>query len=217
MAGTGNLKGRVQGQPPASASSAEEANAAARPETPKETNWLWEGSKFIPVVGAVPSLMDAYSNFQQGDYLGAALEAGGVIPVGKIFGTVGRLGRLAVKAAREEKAAAKIADAGGKILKKKWGKGKYPKDPKELEKEGWKDTTDPRMRENTNSREYTNPETGERVRFDQGDPKASGYASEDHWHQYNNDATSKGDYYLDQNGVPTSKGSNASHIPPSGP
>jgi hypothetical protein len=49
-----------------------------------------------------------------------------------------------------------------------------PKNPKELLEDGWKDITPDGMRKNTNSREYEDPRTGIRVRFDPGNPSAPG-------------------------------------------
>jgi hypothetical protein len=70
------------------------------------------------------------------------------------------------------------------------------------------------MRKNTNSREYEDPRTGIRVRFDPGKPGAPGFEGKDHYHIYNPNRTGKGDYYLDKNGNPVPKGSKASHILP---
>ena len=90
----------------------------------------------------------------------------------------------------------------------------YPKDPNELLKKGWKDSTPDGMKNNTNSREFTNPKTGEKVRFDPAKEGAPGFEGKDHYHQYNADSTGKGDYYLDKNGNPVPKNSKASHILP---
>jgi hypothetical protein len=89
-----------------------------------------------------------------------------------------------------------------------------PKNPKELLEDGWKDVTPDGMRKNTNSREYEDPRTGIRVRFDPGKPGAPGFEGKDHYHIYNPNRTGKGDYYLDKNGNPVPKGSKASHILP---
>ncbi|GAB6890032.1 peptidoglycan-binding protein [Geobacillus sp. FSL K6-0789] len=87
-----------------------------------------------------------------------------------------------------------------------------PENPKDLLKRGWQDVTDPRMKANTKMREYKDPVTGLKVRFDPATPGASGYEGKDHYHIYNPNATGKNDMYLDINGNPVAKGSKASHI-----
>ena len=67
---------------------------------------------------------------------------------------------------------------------------------------------------NTSSREYYDPATGLKVRFDPGKPGANGFEGIDHYHVYNPKGTGKADYYLDKNGNPVSKGSKPSHIVP---
>ena len=80
--------------------------------------------------------------------------------------------------------------------------------------DGWEDVTDPRMRENTDSREYYDPATGRKVRFDKGKDGASGFEGVDHYHEYNPDTTGKGDYYLDLDGNPVPENSKPSHLLP---
>ncbi|AVF25879.1 hypothetical protein ERICIV_01722 [Paenibacillus larvae subsp. larvae] len=101
------------------------------------------------------------------------------------------------------------------------GRGKFkfsnnnlPRDPGELIKSGWKDVTPEGMEKNTKSREYLDPETGMKVRFDPGKQGANGFEGKDHYHIVNPNSTGKGDYYLDANGKPVPKGSKASHILP---
>jgi hypothetical protein len=92
----------------------------------------------------------------------------------------------------------------------------YPKNPDDLLQQGYKETTPEGMKNNTSSREFFNPETGDTVRFDQGKQGATGFESVDHYHQQNPAATGKGDFYLDSNGNPVPKGSRKSHILPIG-
>ncbi|WP_235332168.1 WXG100 family type VII secretion target [Paenibacillus terrae] len=89
-----------------------------------------------------------------------------------------------------------------------------PKDPKELMSSGWRDATPEGMAKNTQSREYIDPETGLKVRFDPGKPGANGFEGKDHYHIHNPNSTGKNDYYLDVDGNPVPKGSKASHIVP---
>ena len=83
-----------------------------------------------------------------------------------------------------------------------------------LIKNGWKGVTPEGMAKNTSSREYIEPETGIRVRFDLGKPGANGFEGKDHYHIYNRDGSTKADYYLDVNSNPVAKGLRASHILP---
>src|SRR5207244_4163845 len=54
----------------------------------------------------------------------------------------------------------------------KYGPGNLPKDPGKLLEAGWQETTPPGMKANSASREFTDPETGMRVRFDPAKPGA---------------------------------------------
>jgi RHS repeat-associated protein len=92
------------------------------------------------------------------------------------------------------------------------GKIELPKNPDDLLNEGWKEVTDPRN--TSGSRDFINPQTGEKVRFDPGKQGANGWEGKDHYHRVNPDSTGKSDYYLDVNGNPVPRGSNSSHIPP---
>ncbi|WP_259392312.1 hypothetical protein [Paenibacillus thiaminolyticus] len=98
--------------------------------------------------------------------------------------------------------------------KAKYTTNNLPKDPKELINNGWKDTTPEGMAKNTSSREYIDPVTGMKVRFDPGKPGANGFEGKDHYHIHNPNSTGKNDYYLDVKGNPVAKGSKASHIIP---
>ncbi|MFL0197612.1 hypothetical protein ACJDU8_18875 [Clostridium sp. WILCCON 0269] len=79
---------------------------------------------------------------------------------------------------------------------------------------GWEDVTPEGMKTNTNSREYLDPNTGLRVRFDPAKPGASGFQGKDHYHVENPNSTGKIDRYLDINGEPAPRGSDRSHILP---
>ncbi|HEX3044153.1 MAG TPA: RHS repeat-associated core domain-containing protein [Bacillota bacterium] len=89
-----------------------------------------------------------------------------------------------------------------------------PKNPNDLVAKGWKDVTPPGMKDNTGSREFVDPITGLKVRYDPGEPGATGYKGKDHYHVYNPESTGKGDYYLDENGDPCAKNSKDSHVSP---
>lgn len=89
-----------------------------------------------------------------------------------------------------------------------------PKNPDALTKQGWNETTPPGMKNNSSSRLFKDSETGLQVRFDKGQAGESGYKGKDHYHVLNPDATGKGDYYLDENGIPVPKNSKGSHIIP---
>jgi RHS repeat-associated protein len=89
-----------------------------------------------------------------------------------------------------------------------------PPDPADLVKDGWQDVTHPSKAANTNMRDYLNPGTGQVVEFHPGTPGANGWEGIDHYHAHNPATTGKVDQYLDKDGNPVAKGSNASHIKP---
>lgn len=80
--------------------------------------------------------------------------------------------------------------------------------------EDWDDVTNPKAREHSESTQYKHKETGLKVRFDPAKEGAPGFNGKDHWHVNNPNKTGKKDEYLDENGNPTPRGSNASHILP---
>lgn len=96
----------------------------------------------------------------------------------------------------------------------KFGVGNMPKSPNKLVKNGWKDVTPDGMAKNTSSREYLDPNTGMKVRFEPGKPGSKGFEGKDHYHVYNPKSTGKDDYYLDIDANPVPKGSKLSHILP---
>ena len=63
-------------------------------------------------------------------------------------------------------------------------------------------------------RTYENPNTGDQIRFDEGEAGRSGHAGKDHYHRYNPNSTGKNDRYLDRHGNPVPDGSKASHLYP---
>lgn len=89
-----------------------------------------------------------------------------------------------------------------------------PKNPDRLLEKGWQETTHPGMRDKSNSRDFFDPSTGITVRFDKGKPEAPGFRGKNHYHIENPNRTGKQDFYLDKDGNPVPKGSNASHIIP---
>lgn len=98
--------------------------------------------------------------------------------------------------------------------KKKNRDPKYPGSESDLEKNPeWSETSHPDQRK-AGHREFTNGKTGERVRFDKGDPTATGHRANDHYHRYNPNGRSHRDEYLDVNGNSTGKNTDASHLYP---
>jgi hypothetical protein len=89
-----------------------------------------------------------------------------------------------------------------------------PANPSDLKGQGYNDTSHPDAA-SAGHRTFENPETGDKVRFDQGKPGEPGHEGEDHYHRFNPDSTGKGDQYLDKDGKPVPKGSDASHLQPS--
>lgn len=135
MGRSGNLTGGVRGQPPVSKKPASEANPPVKPETPKEAtwgDWAWEGAKWIPGVGAVPSAWDAGAALYNGNYLeagGHAIDAAsnfggpvgkGIVKGGKFLFKAGekvaeKLGKKAVQKAEKEAVEDTIKKGGGKF------------------------------------------------------------------------------------------------------
>ncbi len=87
------------------------------------------------------------------------------------------------------------------------------KSPQQLIADGWEDVTNPKMATNTASREFYDPKSGLKIRFDKGVNGANGFEAVDHYHVMNRNYTNKKvDYYLDIDGKPVGKGAKASHI-----
>lgn len=100
--------------------------------------------------------------------------------------------------------------------KKKNRDPKYPGSQSDLEKNpDWSDTTHPSQSQGGRHREFTNGKTGEKIRFDKGDPSQPGHKANDHYHRYNpSSRMGNKDRYLDANGNPTARNSEASHLYP---
>lgn len=60
----------------------------------------------------------------------------------------------------------------------------------------------------------TGNRTGEKLRYDEGQPGESGHKGKSHWHRFNPDKTGKNNEYLDANDHPVHKHSNESHLYP---
>jgi len=87
-----------------------------------------------------------------------------------------------------------------------------PKDPQELLDQGWRDVTDPSMK---NRSEFRDPQTGRKVVFDKGVSGATGYKGVDHYHVYNPSGNGRNNIlYLDIDGNPVPRNSVPSHIVP---
>jgi RHS repeat-associated protein len=90
-----------------------------------------------------------------------------------------------------------------------WSNNNYPKTPDGLGEE-WEETTSPKN-QTGNYRQFKNKETGEKIQFDKGKPGQTGWEGKDHWHRFNPSSKNNRDLYLDKNGNPVRKGSDASH------
>lgn len=90
-----------------------------------------------------------------------------------------------------------------------------PKNGHELLDAGWKEISHP-LQALSGSHTYEEPSTGLRIRYDEPEPGADGFAGKDHYHILNPNATGSRDMYLDKNGDPVKKNSKASHILPKG-
>jgi uncharacterized protein RhaS with RHS repeats len=92
-----------------------------------------------------------------------------------------------------------------------------PGNPLDLITDGWEDVTHAAKRVNTSMLDIRNPETGQLIEFHPGKAGETGWGGVDHYHVHNPNATSKGDHYLNNEGKPVPKGSDASHIKPNQP
>jgi hypothetical protein len=63
-------------------------------------------------------------------------------------------------------------------------------------------------------RTFENPETGDVLRYDEGNSEQPGYSGQGHYHRLNPDSTGNTDKYLDESGNPVPKGSRPSHLFP---
>ena len=87
-----------------------------------------------------------------------------------------------------------------------------PKYPEALkENPDWKETTHPEQSK-AGHREFENVKTGEKVRFDKGEPGRSGHGAHDHHHHVKPDPHIGELNYLDEQGNSVPRGSDASHL-----
>ncbi len=96
------------------------------------------------------------------------------------------------------------------------GKGQQsalPANPDDLLKNGWIETTTPEAAAK-GKRNFENPQTGEKFRFDKGHPGETGFKGIDHYHKKNPALTGKRDADLDSSGNGVPHGSKKSHIIP---
>ena len=87
-----------------------------------------------------------------------------------------------------------------------------PANPDDLLQQGWEEITHPSAAAQGH-RTFRNKD-GLVIRADKGEVGKPGNRAHDHYHVLNPDKTSNRDYYLDKNGRPVSRGSDASHILP---
>ncbi|MBQ7797671.1 MAG: hypothetical protein IJ371_00930 [Clostridia bacterium] len=87
-----------------------------------------------------------------------------------------------------------------------------PKDPDDLTRNGWKETTDQRMPPHI--RKFKNPKTGDDLEYHKGLPGEHGYRGKDHYHWKNPHSKNNKDFYLDKNGNPVPKNHKDSHLLP---
>lgn len=90
---------------------------------------------------------------------------------------------------------------------------RLPRNPNDLLRQGFRETSHPEAAARGH-RSFENPQTGEKIRFDKGEEGETGHAAKDHYHRENPRKTGKKDAYLDSEGIPVAKGSDASHIYP---
>lgn len=116
----------------------------------------------------------------------------------------------AMKKADEEAEAELEDEVDGEVCGK-CGEHTLPNNPDDLLEEGWEEEE----HRAPNRRRFKNPDTGEVIEFDKGQPDMPGWRGRDHYHRPNPNAQGgKGGAYLDRFGNPVNEGSGASHIPP---
>ncbi|MBM3192239.1 MAG: RHS repeat-associated core domain-containing protein [Chlamydiae bacterium] len=86
-----------------------------------------------------------------------------------------------------------------------------PKDP--FNDPGLEDISHPRARQRGHY-QFKDRKTGEILQYDKGRSGAPGHEGHDHYHRPNPNSTGDKDKYLDGQGEPVSKGSDASHLYP---
>lgn len=129
--------------------------------------------------------------------------AGVVSPVAGT-GEVLKAGRAVERAAEVARGADKAVDAT---------RGGLPRNPDDLLTQGYKEVSHPDAVK-AGHREFENPTTGDKVRFDKGKPGERGYKRDDGYHRKNPDSTSRHDEYLDKYGNPVARHSKESHLSP---
>ncbi|MBK4991364.1 DNA/RNA non-specific endonuclease [Pseudomonas sp. S36] len=122
----GNTLGRVNGETPASAKAANDANPEVESESPAEGltgDEILDGIQLgldifglIPVVGEIADVANAGISLARGDYAGAALSLLSAIPLVGYAGTAGKVVRHTAKATAEAsaKTAKEIAERSAK-------------------------------------------------------------------------------------------------------
>lgn len=88
-----------------------------------------------------------------------------------------------------------------------------PENPDDLLDQGYEETSHPDAAANGH-RTFVNPESGDEVRYDEGESGKPGYRGQDHYHRPNPDSTGRHDQYLDKDGNPVGRGSDESHLVP---
>lgn len=100
--------------------------------------------------------------------------------------------------------------------KAKWEEeqqNEVPDNPDDLLDKGYDETSHPDAAAKGH-RSFENPTTGDKVRFDKGKEGKPKHEGRDHYHRENPNSTGKQDQYLDANGKPVPRGSEASHLYP---
>lgn len=101
---------------------------------------------------------------------------------------------------------------GGRGSSSRNGSFYLPKNPSKYRT--FNDITNPKKREYTQYREYKDLRNGNIYEFHPGRTGENGWRGKDHYHWRNPNRTNNKDYYFDQHGQPTPKGSNNSHLKP---
>jgi len=88
-----------------------------------------------------------------------------------------------------------------------------PSDPNKLSKRVWKETSHQNAA-SLGHRSFFHKDSGIEIRFDRKKDGAPGFRGKNHYHILNPNKTGKSNAYLDKNGNPVARNSDASHILP---
>lgn len=88
-----------------------------------------------------------------------------------------------------------------------------PFNPDDIVAKGYEEDSHPKALEN-GPRTFENKSSGDKLRFDKGEPGKDGHKGRDHYHRYNPERTGKHNEYLDKNERSCRRNCDESHLYP---